>query len=180
MAVIKLNPDPEEYEQAESEFLAELGLCVSQWAFVDRQLFRIFHYCLGAKKPRSAAIYYKKNSLSQRMALVESVIEFGLLDAGVASNWTSIKSVFGKLVLTRNIIAHHPPKRTGTSKDGQATYIYSIHIEPYERALRKEYRGLNGRSELYIDDLRSHADAVQRLANDLVKFFEVVSSTKSQ
>jgi hypothetical protein len=36
--IIKLHPKPEEYVEAETAFLRAVGLCITQWAFVDRQL----------------------------------------------------------------------------------------------------------------------------------------------
>ena len=64
----------EEYEAAETEFLEAVGLCITQWAFVDRQLFRLFNFGLEAKRSRSAAIYYRQNSLDQRLKLTTNIL----------------------------------------------------------------------------------------------------------
>lgn len=111
--IIKLNPDREEYDAAETEFLEAIGLCVTQWAFVDRQLFRLFNFGLEAKRSRSAAIYYRQNSLDQRLKLTTNILQHALTDLEFKKSWKPLLAEFEKLIPTRNIIVHHPAKRTG-------------------------------------------------------------------
>jgi hypothetical protein len=169
--ITKLHPDPEEYEPAEKEFLETVGLCVTQWAFVDRQLFRLFNFGLKTTRSRSAAIYYRQNSLDQRLKFVTNVLEQALTEEEYTQHWKPILPVFKKLIPTRNIIAHHPAKRTGTAKDGKAVYIYAIYIEPFERVLNKEYPGLQGKADLQIADLVDHAIKVSELEQRLIAIF---------
>lgn len=42
-----------------------------------------------------------------------------------------------------------------------------IHIEPYERILNRDYKGLKGKKELGISDLKQHLAEVEKLAHDL-------------
>ena len=70
--IIKAFPPPEEYRDAESEFLRALGLCVSQWAFVDRQLFCLFRLGLQAATHRAALIYYTPKTLWIKVSRVTS------------------------------------------------------------------------------------------------------------
>lgn len=166
--IIKLHPAPEEYKPAEKLFLEAIGLCVTQWAFVDRQLFRLFNFGLGTKRSRSAAVYYRQNSLDQRLKLVTNVFENALSDEQNQTLWIPMLKTIRKLIPTRNIIVHHPAKRTGTSKDGKAVYIYAIHIEPYELVLNKKYPGLHGKNELGLAELINHAEQVKKLEQSLI------------
>lgn len=170
--IVKLHPEPEEYEPAERQFLEAIGLCVTQWAFVDRQLFRLFNFGLGSKRSRSAAIYYRQNSLDQRLKLVTNVFEHALSDEQNKTLWNPTVKAIEKLIPTRNIIAHHPAKRTGTSIAEKAVYIYAIHIEPYELVLNKKYPGLQGKNELQLADLNSHAAQVGKIEKNLVELVE--------
>ena len=72
--IIKAFPKRKEYRHAEEKFLRTLGLCVSQWAFVDRQLFTLFRLMLGAATHRAAVIYYTPKTLNQRVQFVDNVV----------------------------------------------------------------------------------------------------------
>jgi hypothetical protein len=63
--IIKLHPDRKDYIRNENEFLRAVGLCVNTWAFVDREIYRIFRFGLrrfGLKNPTQLAsmLYYKQ------------------------------------------------------------------------------------------------------------------------
>ena len=60
--LVKLNPDPEEYQEAETKFFYTLGLCTNGWAYVDRQLYRLFRHSLQSDRLRSAILYYKQKA----------------------------------------------------------------------------------------------------------------------
>lgn len=171
--IIKLNPDPEEYEAAEQEFLAAIGLCITQWAFVDRQFYRLFNFGLESKRSRSAAIYYRQNSLNQRLTLTSNVLQEALTEADFKELWKPLYTACEKLIPTRNIIVHHPPKRSGSAKEGKAVYLYSIHIEPYELILNRRHGGLpKGKNEITVKDLEQHAEKVDDLHKSLIRLVE--------
>jgi hypothetical protein len=73
--IIKLHPHPEEYVEAETAFLRAVGLCVTRWAFVDRQLFRLFRYGIGTSTDRAAIVYYKQNSIGPRLTHVVNLMK---------------------------------------------------------------------------------------------------------
>jgi hypothetical protein len=86
------------------------------------------------------------------------------------AEWRPLHDEARDLSHTRNILAHHPTKRIGTSRKGMAFDIYSIHIEPYERILNDDYSGLRGKTELRIKDLRQHDTEVTVLESKLHNF----------
>jgi hypothetical protein len=80
--IIKLHPEPEEYLEAETAFLRAVGLCVTRWAFVDRQLFRLFRFAIGASTHRAAIVYYEQNTLGQKLRQVDNLLKSCLSGAG--------------------------------------------------------------------------------------------------
>jgi hypothetical protein len=165
--IIKAFPAPEEYAEAENEFLRTLGLCVTQWAFVDRQLFRLFRFGLQTATHRAAVVYYKSRTLQQRIQFVDELLKQSLSLKQYEEHWCPFAKRLEDLVPVRNIIVHQPTRRLHTAKRGKAVYEYAIHIEPYERMLNKNPKGLKGKSAIEIDDLKSHAEAVHDLERDL-------------
>ena len=68
-------------------------------------------------------------------------------------------------------------RRVGTSDGKKAVYIYGIHMEPYQRFLRKQLKGLKGKDALTTDDLIAHAEAVEELTAKLISFSKMVIRT---
>jgi hypothetical protein len=171
--IVKLHPDPEEYLAAETAFLRAIGLCVTQWAFVDRQLFRLFRFGIGASTHLAALVYYEQNTLGQRLRQVHNLLKSQLSNKGSEQHklrWQTIYTRLNDLVPTRNIIVHQPVRRTGMASKGKAIYVYGIYIEPYQRYLNKEHKGLRGKQELKTEDLNQHSIEVAALESDLKTF----------
>jgi hypothetical protein len=74
------------------------------------------------------------------------------------------------LMPTRNIIAHQPLRRVGMSDGRKAVYVYGIHIEPYQRFLKKQHKGMRGKEALESQDLIAHSEAVADLEAELASF----------
>jgi len=165
--IIKLEPDPAEYIEAENEFFQALGRCTNHWAFVDRQIYRIFQHSLGVPAMRASILYYRQRSLGQRLQLVDSLLKTEPGGDWYRDEWKPIYSKIQDLILTRNILVHHPALRRGTSKNGKPIYIYSIHIEPYEKMLGKNQPGLQGKDQLHLEDLIAHGKQVTEIEDEL-------------
>jgi hypothetical protein len=178
--IIKLHPDPEEYEEAETAFLRAVGVCITQWAFVDRFLFRLFRQGVGAPTHRAAIVYYDQHSINSHFRQVDALLK-GLLEADEHENlrelWKELRQTIIDLLPTRNIIAHQPVRRLGTHDGQKAVYIYGIHMEPYQRFLNKKPKGMKGKDALVIEDLIAHAEAVEELTLHLVSFSKMVVRT---
>jgi hypothetical protein len=163
--VLKFNPDPDEPELI--EFYSTLGMCVSSWAFVDRRLYEIFHYVLKMDSRQSALLYYRLKAFNQRLRLVDDALRSFLTKKAYTDEWGPVQARLVDLSHTRNIIAHHPTKRVGKRKDGRPIYIYTIYIEPYERILNNDYKGLRGKDELGVEDLKEHDREIEKMEVDL-------------
>jgi hypothetical protein len=166
--VISLHPDPDAPEAV--EFFRWLGLCVSTWAFVDRRLYQIFHHASGSEQVQSATQFYKDRSFKNRLRLADRALKSAFNTAECEAEWRPLHDEAKALSYTRNIFAHHPVLRQGTSKNGKAFDIYSIHIEPYEVVLKNDYPGLGDKRQLELRDLRAHNAQAENLESRLHEF----------
>lgn len=166
--VISLHPDPTAPEAV--EFFRWLGICVSTWAFIDRRLYQIFHHASGTEQIQSATEFYKDRAFKGRLRLTDRTLKLAFNTAECEAEWRPLHNEAKDLSYTRNIFAHHPAKRLGTSRNGQAIEFYSIHIEPYERILNNDYPGLHGKNELELRDLMEHNAQVENLHSRLHDF----------
>ena len=170
MAIIKLNPDPEEFLDAENEFLRAIGECVTGWAFIDRQLFRLYRFGLGAPTHTAAIIYFEQNTIGQQLHHINNLLQAALTQPQY-EKFKKLHKKIKDLLPVRNAIAHHPVKRTGVSREGKAVYVYAIYPEPYRRHLRKEPKV----KELLTEDLKRHAAEVRGLEVELKTFVRALT-----
>jgi hypothetical protein len=171
--IVKLHPEPQEYVDAETAFLRAVGLCITQWAFVDRQFFRLFRFGIGARTDRAAIVYYEQHTISRRLNQVDRLLKSAFGDAGETKfpeEWRKLKHRTDELLPTRNVIAHQPVRRLGTSDGQKAVYIYGIYLEPYQKYLNKVPKGLGGKDALETEDLIKHSLEVAALEDDLKVF----------
>jgi hypothetical protein len=166
--VISIHAEPDAPEAV--EFYRWLGICVSTWAFVDRRIYQIFHHASGLDQMSSATQFYRDRSFKNRLRLADRALKATFDTEECETEWRPLNDQARELSYTRNIFAHHPAKRLGTSRNGRAFDIYSIHIEPYERVLNNDYPGLLGKSEIELRDLREHNDRAEALHLKLEQF----------
>ncbi len=152
------------------EFFRWLGICVATWAFIDRRLYQIFRHAVGFDQKQSAFLYYRNRAFNQRLRMVDDAVKMALSKDDFDTQWKPLHDEAENLSHTRNIFAHHPTLRHGTSKDGKPFDIYSIYIEPYERVLNNDYPGLRGKESLSTEDLRQHNIEAEQLEGRLNSF----------
>lgn len=171
--IIKLHPQPEEYVEAETAFLRSVGLCVTQWAFVDRQLFRLFRFGIGAPTHRAAILYYDQNTIGRRVGQINNLLKGafeGPDNENWLKNWEGVHQRLRDLLPIRNVIAHQPVQRLGTSDGTKAIYVYAIYLEPYARYLKRSRNVHRDKESLNTDDLIQHSNDVNALESDLREF----------
>ena len=166
--IIAAFPAPDEKEMI--AFYYELGNCVSRWAFVDRQMYRLCRFGLRMDARQTALFYYRQRAFNQRLRFVDDALRSVLSKEQYRDDWQPIYAKIDGLSHTRNIIVHHPSKRLGTSDGTKPIYQWSIHIEPFERLLNQDYKGLKGKEELYIEDLQQHTIDVEAAEMELRAF----------
>jgi len=181
--IVKLHPEPDEYLEAETAFLRAVGLCVTRWAFVDRQLFWLFRFALGAATHRAAIVYYNQQTIGRRLTHVDELFRSLFVgDKWMAESeeWARLRNRVNELLPTRNIVAHQPVRRVEKSDGEKAVYEYGIYIEPFQKYLGKTHKGLRGKDALGTEDLIEHANEVEKLENELLTFVRtLVSVTKT-
>jgi hypothetical protein len=169
--------DPETPEAV--EFFRFVGMCVCAWAFVDRHLYRIFHHAIGFQPKQSAFIYYRQRAFNSRLRLVDDALKMFLPTRQFQEEWKPLYTRVDDLAAVRNIFAHHPPMKRDGVIDGKPIVFYSIHIEPHELPLNNEYKGLRGKLELDLGDLKTHEKEVDQLHHSLDAFAWVVGGLRA-
>ncbi len=171
--IIKLNSAPEEYQEAESEFLRAVGECVTGWAFIDRQLFRLYRFGLAAPTHTAAIIYFEQGTIGQRLHHICNLLEASLAQPRYEKfkePWNKLCKKINALLPVRNANVHQPVKRTGMARDGKAVYVYAIYPEPYRRHLLKKPKV----KELLTEDLKRHAAEIGVLEAELKAFVRML------
>ncbi len=181
------------------EFFETLGRCISAWAMVDDELFRIFRDCIGPYE-QCAIIYYRTPGLDLRLNLTDEIVESVLPRPERKSGghvhksvkeWKALFNKFKKLLEVRRRLAHHPVSlkyewcyQLTEDSYGLAQLfsgkppkmgllpkrIHAIDVGEHER-LRKKSGAMQSLTER---DLLIHLSSVRTLANDLNEFSRVV------
>src|SRR4051812_17348179 len=94
--IIKLHPERKEYIRKENEFLRAIGLCVNTWAFVDREIYRLFRFGLhrlGFPQPAKAAsiLYYNQATLDRHLRLADDMLEQVLTAEEHKNGWRPLQ-----------------------------------------------------------------------------------------
>jgi hypothetical protein len=185
MAIIKVHPTSKTIRRDEDIFSRLIGQCITRWAFIDRALFDYCDYCLGGRSALTAVVYYRTPQLSQRLGLVDELLQKLLLFMKghiptrstvahrrceeMSKEWRAIKKRLDNLMQVRNVIAHQPMLRVGTAKKHgrgeRAHYFFSIVSEWRDAGARDKKRHV-----VRVDDLRAHFKAAEKMIGTLTRF----------
>eukprot|EP01036_Dinobryon_divergens_P050706 gene50706-67883_t len=165
-----------------------MGRAVSEWAFADEELFKIFRDCIGPYE-QSAIIYYKIQSLDTRMSLTDDIIRSilpktknGEQDAPSLIAWKAIKKAFTALLRQRSLVAHQQihvqilASELDDRGDPTPTAKFETALELFPNAHERlketgsTFSADYPKSGFSIDDLKAHAEAVKEVASDLDNF----------
>ncbi len=165
------------------EFYQWVGQCITEWANVERQLFRLCNFALGAGPERTAIIYYRTPTLDSRLDLVEELIRTklprrikadGSHDHPLVIEWKTIIKDVKDLLQTRNLIAHHPHKETEhwvwIDEDLVETTSW---VEIY-RAFHERMRKKSKKTSIMAYSLPSHHAQLLKVISDLSKFHDKI------
>jgi hypothetical protein len=164
------------------EFYQWVGQCITEWANVEHQLFRLCNFALGAGPECAAIIYYRTPTLARRLELVEELIQTKLprrrkADGGhdhlLVTEWTTIIKNVKALLQTRNFIAHQPHKPEHwiwIDEDSvEATSWVEIYRNFHERMTKKSKKSIMAYS------LPSHHAQLLKVIADLSKFHDKIN-----
>jgi hypothetical protein len=174
MIILRRGPLSKRAKRSRDSFLKLAGECVTRWAFTDRALFVLFRSALYDYPRIAAAIYYRLNTLSSKVALVDVTIRQIAMPANLKS-WQRHKKRMEQLLPVRNLIAHNPLLETVSSGPKRARYRYSIRQEPNEVEIGyKKPRSVDAKI------LRAHAKQVDKLTHRLIALVpKIVADSKA-
>ena len=144
-------------------------------------LFEICKLCLGARNDRAAIVYYRTPTIGSRLELIDELVrtvlpkreqKSGSHDHPDLKEWDDLRKDVGKLLHTRNRIAHQRVKiRDAFGVPGgigllQAGRQFELHISDGER-LRSRSAEVE---PLMQDDLAKHCQAVVAIVTRIVQF----------
>jgi hypothetical protein len=179
MAVIKSYPGSKKVHEDEREFARLVGECITTWAFVDREVFRLFRLHLETTSKRTAVVYYRWPTLAGRADLTDALLKAELSKAVFEKKWRPIYRDLKDLLGIRAVIAHQPALRVGTGKGNSPIFLFSIRVEEAELEV-KSFEKLKGKTSLSMKDLRGHTRQAERLVERLGDFVGVLTKRKAK
>jgi hypothetical protein len=108
------NPEPPtspplfDFTSAADEFFSRVGYAITRWAHIDRSLFNLCDYAIGANKEMASAIFYKSPNIGDHLALANTLLGY-CTDEKQQNIWSKIYLRIEGLLPFRNALAHNPP-----------------------------------------------------------------------
>lgn len=166
-----------------AKFHMAVGYCITAWADLEEQLFKICAKSLGSSDVAAAVVYYRTPTLDGRLKLCDELVRIvlppktqkvgGKDHPGVAA-WKKLRKRAEDLLRTRSRIAHHPVNQFTISIKNLATGKIEYESSELENYVSKQEQ-LRGRSAhlrpLLLADIEDHHVAVRRLARSLERFY---------
>ncbi len=174
-------PPPNDWFAARDEFLKQVGTCITRWAAVDDELFRIFHECVGGTPKQCAILYYRISGLDQRFATTDELVRSVLPVKDVREGshnprevqlWEAAIKGYQDLLHKRRLIAHQPLqvkldqyyiKHPHELWMPGPKYGIPPHVIYESESERLRERGKNKGIPLDISHLRDHVNFVSSL-----------------
>jgi hypothetical protein len=125
------------------DYLHAVGQIINSWAMIDGRMFDLFDIVLGTTSEKAAVIFYRIGGFSQRLHLVDRLAEMSLSSKDYVT-WSEIRINLAQPVITRNLVAHSPVRRT---HEAQATWLdlddpHGYLIEPATYAISRHDKEL--------------------------------------
>jgi hypothetical protein len=186
---VNLTDDPFP-DQKHEDFFKWVGVCIKEWANIEKGLFDICSFVLAADPKHVSIIYYRTPSLEGRLSLTNDLLQSffpktpGEHDHPKMIIWTNILGEIRDLVSARNFLAHSPITHQISVKVQLDQNLSSGKIighdswlEVATSANEKLKTGVS--KSLRVDDLPAHHSAVRALWKRLVEFSENLKSEPS-
>ena len=186
------NPQSSEdgsYQKIADEFYMRVGECVTAWAEVEEELFRIFRYCVGPLR-QSAIIYYRTPGLEPRFGLTNEIV-LSILPAKQPGDhhhlsvkaWKEAKGDYQSLLSFRRRIAHQPVRFREGGPDWlsapnilEISDILSLGALPWLEIATSEHEALRDKAgdPITVEQLLAHKVGVIKLRDRLKQFYSDV------
>lgn len=115
-------------------FFFHMGLAISRWADVDRDLFHIFKAMLGSNSKAIAAHqFFKTPGINDHMTMTDALVGIRYPKGGPqATKWKAIKKLFDDNIPFRNRLAHDPVTQTVSTLSGQRATVLTLPLPLWE------------------------------------------------
>jgi hypothetical protein len=170
-------------------FYMRVGECVTAWAEVEDELFRIFRYCVGPLK-QCAIIYYRTPGLEVRFGLADEIVRSilpskqpGDKDHQSVKAWIEAKGDYQALLTFRRRVAHQPVQ----FREGEVYTILTapdlyampdlLGTPPWLEIATSEHEALREKppgQPITVEHLLAHKVSVVRLRDRLNRFYSGV------
>ena len=155
------------------QFFFHLGFAISQWAFVDRDLFHVFRAMIGGNSDAIAAhLFFKSTSIADHFGATDVLVKIRYPDGKKAREWTAIRERFNDNIAFRNRLAHDPYTQIVSATSGTAVNSvpppeWQLHTESAK--LLRPKKSDDGKP-ITVDRIIEHIGEVERLQAALGAF----------
>lgn len=168
-----------------TQFYARLGFCINQWTFVDRSLFECCEIVLKTDETRTAIVYYRWQSFTQRVQLVDELVVATIESNDVEptnkstlrKQWKKITKLIEDNIRFRNLIAHHPMQqrqvirgRVSATDPEKNTIVENTTYFEVATEKKELLRGNKKHEVVGVADLKTHAETIQQIKIEIAEF----------
>jgi hypothetical protein len=159
---------PQTVQEIGDEFMRFLGMCITEWAQIEEELFEICHAILRTRKEHTAIIYYRTPTLDSRLELAEELVttmfpkpESGAHPSPERRIWKDIYDEVKNLLPKRNQLAHSPVGPTITDINGD--WLTDVKYESYPHPHEKMRGKAKEKQPMELSDLKDHISSASLL-----------------
>jgi hypothetical protein len=171
-----------EFQQDKRDaFMALLGTCITEWAWIEEEIYKICQLILGTVSEHTSIVFYRTPTLEGRLSLADELMgtifpkpengEHLHFDAGI---WSKLLSDLRFQMPIRNQLAHSP---TGAGifgftdeRTGKIDEIVEIKMQSYPHDQEMHRPKKPNRKLLHHEDLETHLNAVRAIYSRLRTF----------
>jgi hypothetical protein len=179
---------PPDLSEQHPAFFTALGLCITDWAYFERELFRLCDFALGADRKRASIVFYRTPNIESRISLTDDLVKSQAFAKADAGQWTTIRNDVRKLLEFRNHIAHQPvtyggskPMRIIRSSIPGKSRVEGEYDPQFWVYLNNDEK-LRGRERKYhkvgLDDLKKHRETLDAITRELRALVERVKTAR--
>jgi hypothetical protein len=168
-------PTPEEQDQ----FFAALGRAITDWAYLEQELFEITAKILGCTRERAAIVFYRTPTIESRITLTRDLVYSALPGHRPGEQphpsvtiWEELQGDIKDNLSIRNRLAHHSVTHVVDIYQSEDGKEHKIEIRQASYISQTEHLRKGGQplEALGIEEIEAHIRVVHFLINRLRNF----------